>query len=117
MAPTRYLSIPALLLAGCQTASRWGATEDTEWSARAGTARYADAISALGQPRETMQLQSGETKARWPGREMTINPEPGATIQQTGSRAIWRDMQFTSDGILLRAWMSDQRQLADSEAP
>lgn len=117
MSAIRSAFLFALLLAGCQTTSRWGATEDPEWSARAGTARYADAISALGQPRESLRLDGGETKARWLGRELTIQPEPGAMAPQTESRAMWRDMQFSSEGVLLRAWMSDQRQLADSAAP
>jgi len=117
-----FASVLALALAGCQSGSyRWGASEDTEWSARAGSARMADAVSALGQPRETLRLANGETKARWIGRELTISPELGTmedhSIQRTEARPLWRDMLFSTEGVLLRAWMTDQRRLADSEAP
>jgi len=116
-----FLAFSIFFVAGCQTASRWGATDDSEWSGRIGTARYADVVGALGQPRATLAGVGGETKARWAGDTLTVNPAPGSihdhSVQRTEERPIWRDMLFSSDGILLRAWTSDQRTLADSQPP
>jgi hypothetical protein len=110
-----------LFLPGCQTTSRWGASDDAEWSGRVGTARYADAVSALGQPRKTLSLPGGETKARWLASTLSVNPEPGSmqdySVQRTEERPLWRDMLFSAEGVLLRAWTSDQRDLADSQPP
>ena len=121
MLPLRSVLSLAVLLAGCRTAYQWGASEDPEWSGRTGTARLADVMSALGQPRETLRLENGESKARWLARSMTIASQPGVmrdySIESEEARPIWRDMLFSSDGVLLRAWTSDQRRLADSEPP
>jgi len=121
MLPLRSFFSLTVLLTGCQTSYQWGASEDPEWSGRTGTARLADVTSALGQPRETLRLDNGESKARWLARSMTIASEPGAmrdySIESEEGRPIWRDMLFSSEGVLLRAWTSDQRRLADSAAP
>lgn len=116
------LLIAAAFLAGCQTAPyRWGAAEDPDWSGRVGVARYADVIAVLGQPREEMQLGEGETKVRWGGEALTINTDPGSPYefseQTIERRTLWRDMRFSREGILMAAWRSDQRALADSQAP
>ena len=118
------ISIVALLaFASCQTPSsyRWGATDDPDWAARVGTARMSDVVRVLGQPHEKQINAAGETKARWPGKTLTVNPDPGSmqdySVQHTEERAQWHDMLFAKDGLLLRAWLSDQRRLADSEAP
>jgi hypothetical protein len=39
------------------------------------------------------------------------------SVQRTQDRAYWRDMKFDKNGVLVRAWMSDQRRLQDSESP
>ena len=118
---TLVVSATAWFLGGCQTTSRWGASDDAEWSGRIGTARYADAVSALGQPRETLTLPAGEMKVRWLANALTVNPEPGSmedhSIQRTEERPLWRDMLFSAEGVLLRAWTSDQRMLEDSQPP
>ena len=55
------------------------------------------------------------------GQAVTVNPEPGSmqdySVQHTEERPLWHDMVFDKHGVLLRAWLSDQRSLADSEAP
>lgn len=112
----------ALLLTGCATpAYKWGAAEDPEWSGRTGTARFADVVSVLGAPRQQMTLPNGEMKVRWIGEPVTVNSSTGSiedhSLRRTEQRMLWRDMIFTSDGVLVRAWTSDQRDLADSEAP
>ena len=113
----------AALVAGCQAPSsyKWGATSDPDWSGRVGTARIGEVQRALGAPREKLVNNAGETKARWPGQALTVNREPGSmedySIQRTEERALWHDMLFDKDGVLLRAWLSDQRRLSDSEAP
>ena len=123
MLPFIRLAVIALIvsLAGCATPYRWGATSDSEWAGRIGSARFADVVSSLGQPREQMSMAGGETKARWLGRTATLNPDPGSmqdySIQHTEERPIWRDMLFSKDGVLLQAWFSDQRELANSTAP
>jgi hypothetical protein len=113
----------ALLFAGCQTPSsyKWGATNDPDWSGRVGTARIAEVQRTLGAPREKLVNNAGETKARWAGQAVTMNRDPGSmedySIQRTEERPLWHDMLFDKDGVLLRAWLSDQRSLSDSEAP
>ena len=113
----------AAVLAGCQTPAsyKWGATTDPDWSARAGTARIGEVQRALGEPKEKLVNSVGETKVRWVGQALSVNPEPGSmqdySVQRTEERALWHDMVFDKNGVLLRAWLSDQRSLADSEAP
>jgi hypothetical protein len=111
----------AIVLAGCATAYRWGATDDPEYSARIGTATFAQVSRELGQPVKKIQLPSGDVKARWYSRPITMSEAQGTmedqSVQHTEDRAYWRDMRFSHTGILTRAWQSDQRDLADSEAP
>jgi hypothetical protein len=113
----------AATLAGCQTPSsyKWGATNDPDWSGRVGTARMGEVQRALGAPKEKIINNAGETKARWAGQALTVNPQPGSmqdySVQHTEERPLWHDMLFDKHGVLLRAWLSDQRSLADSEAP
>ena len=38
-------------------------------------------------------------------------------MQHTEERPLWHDMLFDKNGVLEKAWLSDQRRLADSEAP
>jgi hypothetical protein len=113
----RLAAFALVALAGCSTPYRWGATVDSEWSGRIGSARFADAVSTLGQPRQQISLATGDTKARWLARSIAINPEPGSMQSGSEERLLWRDMLFTKEGVLIRAWLSDQRDLADSEAP
>lgn len=120
---TRLLTVSfCFLFAACQTAPyRWGAADDPDWSGRAGAARFAEVVSVLGQPREQLPMADGGTKARWGGETLTVNTDPGSvnefSEQSIEHRPLWRDMQFSSEGVLLRAWRSDQRSLADSTAP
>jgi hypothetical protein len=116
----------ALLFAaftGCQTPSsyHWGATNDPVWSGRVGSAHIGEVVRAMGAPKEKLVNNAGETKARWAGQAVTVNPDPGSmqdySVQHTEERALWHDMVFDKHGVLLRAWISDQRSLADSEAP
>ncbi len=124
----RFFALPSaiaavfLALAGCQiTPYRWGATEDTAWSGRVGTAKYSDVVAILGEPRDKVTLADGDTKARWLAETMTINPQPGSvnelSEQKLENRSLWRDMQFTHDGVLEAAWLSDQIRLANSTPP
>ena len=122
-ARTFALAVLAAAFTGCQTSSsyKWGATDDPQWSARVGSARLGQVIGAMGQPREKLINAAGETKARWAGQSLTVDREPGSmldySVQQTEQRPQWHDMVFSKNGTLLRAWLSDQRSLADSEAP
>ena len=117
------LIFSAALFAGCQTPSsyKWGATNDPDWSGRVGSARIGEVQRALGAPRDKLVNNAGETKARWAGHSLTMDREPGSmedySIQRTEQRALWHDMLFDKNGVLLRAWLSDQRSLSDSEAP
>lgn len=123
MHSARIAALSALLLAGCQTPSsyRWGATDDPQWSGQAGTARMANVVRLLGQPHAKLVNAAGETKARWAGQALTVNADLGSmqdySVQRTEERPLWHDMLFAKDGVLIRAWLSDQRSLADSEAP
>lgn len=114
----------AATLAGCQTPSssyKWGATTDPDWSGRVGAVRIGEVQRALGTPKEKLVNNAGETKVRWAGQAITVNREQGSmedySVQRTEERALWHDMVFDKNGVLLRAWLSDQRSLADSEAP
>lgn len=120
--PLRFLPAAlALVLAGCATAYRWGATDDPEWTPRVGSATFAQAQRELGQPFRKINLPSGDMKVRWYARPITLSESRGTmednSVQNTEERAYWRDMRFDSKGVLTRAWQSDQRELADSEAP
>jgi hypothetical protein len=114
-------SLCAVLLGGCATAYQWGATDDPVWTGRVGSATFEQATRELGQPFKKLILPSGDTKARWYARPMTMSEARGTmedqSIQNSEERAYWRDMRFNAKGILVRAWMSDQRDLADSEGP
>lgn len=111
----------ALAIAGCATSYRWGATDDPEWTARVGSATFTQVTRDLGQPFKKLQLPSGDMKARWYARPINMSQAQGTmedqSVQHAEERAYWRDMRFDSKGTLTRAWMSDQRELADSEAP
>lgn len=111
----------AILLAGCATAYRWGATDDPEWTSRVGSATLAQATAELGQPFRKLPLPSGDMKVRWYARPIAMSESRGTmedySVQNSEERAYWRDMRFDKNGVLTRAWMSDQRELAESEAP
>jgi hypothetical protein len=117
------LAFLAAAFAGCQTPSsyKWGATNDPDWTPRVGSARIGDVLRALGAPKEKLVNNGGETKARWPAQSLTLNPDPGSmqdySIQHTEERPLWHDMSFDKNGVLQQAWLSDQRSLADSQAP
>jgi hypothetical protein len=114
-------AVSGLLLIGCTTAYQWGATEDREWGARIGTVNYTQVAQELGQPIEKLPLPSGDLKVRWYARPITTSNTQGTmedySVEHTEVRAYWRDMRFNKDGVLTRAWLSDQRELANSEAP
>lgn len=111
----------AVVLAGCATAYRWGATDDPEWAPRVGSATLAQATRELGQPFQKLPLPSGDLKVRWYARPLSMSETRGSmednSIQRTEERPYWRDMRFDRNGTLTRAWMSDQRELSASEAP
>jgi hypothetical protein len=113
--------VMALLLAGCATAHRWGETEDPDWTERVGQATYDQVVARLGQPVDKLPLPSGDMKVRWFARPITYSKVQGTmedhSVQHTEDRAYWRDMRFDKRGVLTRAWYSDQRELAESEAP
>lgn len=113
--------LAALAIAGCASAYRWGATDDPEYTARIGNTTFTKVTSELGQPVAKINLPSGDMKARWFARPMTMSGTRGTmeddSVEHTEERSYWRDMRFDKNGNLTRAWMSDQRQLADSEAP
>ena len=122
MRPTLIALVFApLLFAGCATAYRWGAMDDPEWSARIGQATFADVTRSLGQPLEKLPLPSGDMKARWYARPISMSEARGTmedySQQHTEERAYWRDMRFDRTGKLTRAWQSDQRSLQESEGP
>src|SRR5689334_7941418 len=108
----------AACFAGCQAPSsyKWGATDDPAWSGRVGTARMGDVMKALGQPKEKLINNAGETKARWAGESVSVNTDPGSvedySVQRTEERQLWHDMVFDKNGVLVRTWMSDQRKLS-----
>jgi hypothetical protein len=110
-------------LGGCatQTTSLWGAKDDPLWSPRIGQASYEEVAQSLGQPVDRLELPSGDFKVRWFDRPLTVSASRGTmqdeSVQVTEDRAYWRDMRFDSTGRLTRAWLSDQRNLLDSEAP
>jgi hypothetical protein len=110
-------------LAGCatQATSLWGAKDDPFWSPRIGQVSYDEVGQSLGQPVERLDLPSGDFKVRWFDRPLTVSGSRGTmedgSVQVTEERAYWRDMRFDRNGRLIRAWLSDQRNLADSEAP
>jgi hypothetical protein len=114
-------ALSGLLLVGCATAYQWGATDDREWAPRIGSVSYTQVAQELGQPVEKLPLPSGDQKVRWYARPLTTSSAQGTmedySVQHTEVRAYWRDMRFNKDGILTRAWLSDQRDLANSEAP
>jgi hypothetical protein len=116
-----FAGLAALALAGCATAYRWGATDDPEWTARIGSATLAEATRSLGQPVEKLPLPSGDLKVRWYARPISMSEARGTmednSIQHTEERAYWRDMKFDKNGRLTRAWLSDQRELSQSEGP
>jgi hypothetical protein len=111
----------ALVVAGCATAYEWGAMEDPDWAPRIGVATFTQVTREIGQPVEKLNLPSGDLKARWYGRPITVSDSQGTmqdySVQRTQDRAYWRDMKFDKTGKLIRAWMSDQRRLEDSESP
>lgn len=113
--------LSALLVGGCATAYQWGAMEDRDWVPRIGSATYTQAVQELGQPTDKLPLPSGDMKVRWFARPITTSVTQGTmedhSVQNTEDRAYWRDMRFNKEGILTRAWLSDQRDLANSEAP
>jgi hypothetical protein len=106
----------AIVLAGCASAYRWGATDDPEWTPKVGSATFAQATRELGQPFKKISLPSGDMKVRWYARPMSMSETRGSmednSQQRTEERAYWRDMRFDKSGTLTRAWMSDQRELA-----
>jgi hypothetical protein len=114
-------ALSGLLLIGCATAYQWGAFEDREWAPRIGAVNYTQVAQELGQPVEKLPLPSGDMKVRWFARPITTSNAQGTmvdySVQHTEVRAYWRDMRFNKEGILTRAWLSDQRDLASSEAP
>lgn len=114
-------ALSGLLLAGCATAYQWGAVEDREWAPRIGAVNYTQVVQDLGQPVEKLPLPSGDMKVRWYARPITTSSSQGTmedySVQRTEVRAYWRDMRFNKAGVLTRAWLSDQRDLASSEAP
>jgi hypothetical protein len=114
-------ALSGLLLLGCATAYQWGAIEDREWAPRIGAVNYTQVVQELGQPAEKLPLPSGDMKARWFARPITTSNTQGTmedhSVQHTETRAYWRDMRFNKDGVMTRAWLSDQRDLASSEAP
>jgi len=114
-------ALSCLVLSGCSTPYQWGATEDRDWAPRIGSVSYTQVAQELGQPNEKLPLPSGDLKVRWYARPITTSTAQGTmedhSVQHTEDRAYWRDMRFNKDGILTRAWLSDQRELADSEAP
>jgi hypothetical protein len=109
------------LLIGCATPYQWGAMEDRDWAPRIGSVSYTQVAQELGQPVEKLSLPSGDTKVRWYARPITTSSVQGTmedhSVQHTDVRAYWRDMRFNNDGVLTRAWLSDQRELASSEGP
>jgi hypothetical protein len=118
------LSAVTLALAGCATTSssyRWGNTEDPEWSPRVGQVTLAEVTRTLGQPMEKLPLPSGDMKVRWFGKPIDVTQQEGSmedySVRNTETRAYWRDMRFDATGRLTRAWLSDQRELVDSEGP
>ena len=114
-------ALPVIVLMGCATAYQWGATEDRDWTPRVGSVSYTQVVQELGQPIEKLPLPSGDMKVRWFARPITTSTTQGTmedhSVQKTEDRAYWRDMKFNQAGILTRAWLSDQRDLASSEAP
>lgn len=119
--PVYFALLSAIVLGGCATAYRWGATDDPEWAPRVGSATFAQATQELGQPFRKLVQPSGDMKVRWYARPVATSEARGTmedqSVQHAEERAYWRDMRFDSKGVLTRAWMSDQRELADSEAP
>jgi hypothetical protein len=119
--PFAVAGLLAATLAGCATAYRWGATDDPDWSGRVGSATFAQATRELGQPFKKLVMPSGDIKVRWYARGMNMSEARGTmedqSVEHTEDRAYWRDMRFNAAGVLVRAWMSDQRDLADSEGP
>jgi hypothetical protein len=116
------LSTAALTLAGCATSSyRWGAADDPDWAPRVGQVTLADVTRSLGQPVDKLPLPSGDMKVRWFGRPLDVTQQEGSledySVRKTETRAYWRDMRFDAKGRLTRAWLSDQRELAESEGP
>ena len=113
--------VTAFVIAGCATVYEWGAMEDPDWAPKIGTATFVQVTRELGQPLEKLPLPSGDLKARWYGRSITMSETQGTmqdySVQRTEDRAYWRDMKFDKNGTLVRAWMSDQRRLQDSESP
>ena len=109
------------LLIGCATPYQWGAMEDRDWAPRIGSVSYTQVAQELGQPVEKLSLPSGDMKVRWFARPITTSSVQGTmedhSVQHTDVRAYWRDMRFNKDGVLTRAWLSDQRELASSEGP
>jgi len=116
-----FAGLVALAVAGCATVYEWGAMEDPDWAPRIGVATFAQATRELGTPVEKMPIPSGDMKVRWYARPITVSETQGTmqdySVQRTQERAYWRDMRFDKNGRLTRAWLSDQRQLADSESP
>src|SRR5688572_24602493 len=114
-------ALSGVLLVGCATAYRWGAMDDRDWAPRIGSVNYTQVVQELGQPVEKLPLPSGDMKVRWFARPITTSSVQGTmedhSVQNTDVRAYWRDMRFNKDGVLTRAWLSDQRELASSEGP
>jgi hypothetical protein len=115
------IALSGLFLAGCATAYQWGATDDREWAPRIGSVNYTQVVQELGQPMDKLPLPSGDMKVRWYARPLITSNAQGTmedhSVQHTEDRAYWRDMRFNKDGVLTRAWLSDQRDLQSSEAP
>jgi len=117
-----YLAaLSGLLLGGCATAYQWGAMDDRDWAPRVGSVSYTQVVQELGQPFDKLPLPSGDMKVRWYARPITTSTAQGTmedhSVQNTEDRAYWRDMRFNKEGVLTRAWLSDQRDLASSEGP
>ena len=95
--------------------------DDPEWAPRIGQATLADVTRSLGQPLEKIPQPSGDLKARWYARPISMSEARGTmedySQQHTEERAYWRDMRFDKTGRLTRAWQSDQRSLQESEGP
>lgn len=113
--------LSALLLFGCATAYKWGSVEDRDWAPRIGSVSYNQVVQELGQPTDKLPLPSGDMKVRWYARPLVTSNIQGSmedhSVQHAEERDYWRDMRFNKDGILTRAWLSDQRDLAASEGP
>lgn len=117
----KVLGLVSLLIGGCATEHEWGAVEDKDWAPQVGHVTFTQVTQSLGQPVEKLPLPSGDLKARWFGKPLLLSERHGTmedqSVEHTENRAYWRDMRFNKEGVLTRAWFSDQRELVNSESP